>query len=111
MRYVQHFHHLFNSDPTSPSQNIVISPGRNFDNIASVMSDLLSDDAKAKKIADTSYEFWQHWLSVGSVACYWRRLFREWKEVMAFEPVLKRDVASYNSFMYVQSSSYSLDLR
>ncbi|BGP04534.1 hypothetical protein JCM10049v2_000336 [Rhodotorula toruloides] len=99
MRYVQHFHHLFNSDPTSPSQNIVISPGRNFDNIASVMSDLLSDDAKAKKIADTSYEFWQHWLSVGSVACYWRRLFREWKEVMAFEPVLKRDVASYNSFI------------
>ncbi|BGP28598.1 hypothetical protein JCM10296v2_000334 [Rhodotorula toruloides] len=99
MRYVQHFHHLFNSDPTSPSQNIVISPGRNFDNIASVMSDLLSDDAKAKKIADTSYEFWQHWLSVGSVACYWRRLFREWKEVMAFEPVLNRDVASYNSFI------------
>jgi len=105
MRYVQHFHHLFDADPTSPTQNLVLSPGRNFDELPAVMDALLADDARAKQIADNSYRFWRHWLSVGSVDCYWRRLFREWREVMAFEPVVTRNLTSYNSFMCVSSSS------
>ena len=101
MRYVQHFHHLFNSDPSSPAQNLVTVPGHHFDELPSVMDELLADDARAKQIADTSYAFWRHWLSVGSVDCYWRRLFREWRDVMAFEPVVTRNLTSYNSFMCV----------
>ncbi|GAA5925329.1 hypothetical protein JCM3775_006424 [Rhodotorula graminis] len=99
MRYVQHFHHLFNSDPSSPSQNLVTVPGHHFDELPAVMDALLADDARAKRIADTSYTFWRHWLSVGSVDCYWRRLFREWRDVMAFEPVVTRNLTSYNSFI------------
>ncbi|TNY17190.1 glycosyl transferase family 90-domain-containing protein [Rhodotorula diobovata] len=106
MRYVQHFHHLFDADPTSPTQNLVLSPGRNFDELPAVMDALLADDARAKQIADNSYRFWRHWLSVGSVDCYWRRLFREWREVMAFEPVVTRNLTSYNSFILMGTASW-----
>ncbi|GAA6035919.1 hypothetical protein JCM8097_005164 [Rhodosporidiobolus ruineniae] len=99
MKFVQHFHHLFNDDPLSPSQNLVTSPGRGFDELPSVMADLLADDAKAQRIANNSYEFWQKWLSPSSVDCYWRRLFERWAEVQTFEPVLTRSMTSYASFI------------
>ncbi|BGP12491.1 hypothetical protein JCM10213_005473 [Rhodosporidiobolus nylandii] len=99
MQFVQHFHHLFNSDPTSPEQNLVVSPGRNFEELPAVMADLLADDAKAQRIADNSYRFWQKWLSPSSVNCYWRRLFQRWKEVQQFEPVLTANLTSFNSFI------------
>lgn len=73
MQYLQHFHHLFNGNPKSPDQNIVISPGRNFDELPATMEALLKDDARAEKIADNSYNFYRHWLSPASVDCYWRR--------------------------------------
>ncbi|GAA5859763.1 hypothetical protein JCM1840_006443 [Sporobolomyces johnsonii] len=99
MKYIQHFHHLFNADPSSPDQNLVISPGHNFDELPGVMADLLKDDAKAKRIAENSYTFWRHWLSPSSVNCYWRRLIQQWAEIQAFAPVLTRNLTSYNSFI------------
>ncbi|GAA5918793.1 hypothetical protein JCM1841_002738 [Sporobolomyces salmonicolor] len=99
MQYIQHFHHLFNADPSSPDQNLVISPGHNFDELPGVMADLLVDDVKAQRIAENSYAFWRHWLSPSSINCYWRRLIQQWAEVQAFEPVLTRKLTSYNSFI------------
>lgn len=31
MKYIQHFHHLFNDDPSSPDQNLVTIPGKGFE--------------------------------------------------------------------------------
>ncbi|GAA5992422.1 hypothetical protein JCM11641_002902 [Rhodosporidiobolus odoratus] len=107
MQFVQHFHHLFNTDPNSPSQNLVLSPGRNFEELPSVMADLLSDDVKAQRIANNSYEFWSKWLSPSSVDCYWRRLFSRWVEVQRFEPVLLRNMTSYNSFILMGRVSWA----
>ncbi|BGP44545.1 hypothetical protein JCM10450v2_000359 [Rhodotorula kratochvilovae] len=106
MKYVQHFHHLFNADSSSPSQNLVISPGHNFDELPSVMASLLADDARARRIADNSYAFWRHWLSMGSVACYHRRLFEAWREVQTFEPVVTRNLTSYNSFILMGKAQW-----
>jgi hypothetical protein len=73
MQYLQHFHHLFNSNPNSTEQNIVIVPGRNFDLLPETMADLLNDDERAERIANNSFAFYRHWLSPASVDCYWRR--------------------------------------
>ncbi|KAK4705063.1 hypothetical protein P7C70_g1142, partial [Phenoliferia sp. Uapishka_3] len=99
MQYLQHFHHLFNSDPTSPQQNLVISPGRNFDRLPEVMEALQRDDKRAEMIATNSFNFYRHWLSPASVNCYWRRLITRWAEVQNFDPVLHKNDASYNSFI------------
>ena len=118
MKYIQHFHHLFNPDPTSPDQNIVITPGDDFEHLPEVMNVLLSDDARAEIIATNSFNFYRHWLSPASVNCYWRRcvdrrpwlalgflltlafrLITRWAEVQNFEPVLHRSETSFNSFI------------
>lgn len=99
MKYLQHFHHLFNSDPSSPDQNIVISPGRNFDELPATMDALIKDDKRAEQIADNSYKFFRHWLSPSSVDCYWRRLIERWAELQTFQPTLLRNSTSYESFM------------
>ncbi|KAM0755468.1 hypothetical protein T439DRAFT_282816 [Meredithblackwellia eburnea MCA 4105] len=99
MEYIQHFHHLFNSDWKSPDQNMVISPGRNFDQLPSVMDRLIKDDARAEQIAENSFKFYRHWLSIASVNCYWRRLFQRWAEVQNYTPEVHRGETSYNSFI------------
>lgn len=101
MKFIQHFHHLFDSSPSSPKQNLVVLPGRNFDALPETMEGLLADDDRARLIATNSFEFWQHWLSPGSIDCYWRRLFRDWAKVQAFEVVLEANATDYNSFKCV----------
>jgi hypothetical protein len=102
---LQHFHHLFDTSPFSPTQNLVLSPGRNFDSLPLIMDELLADDDKARRIADNSFEFWQKWLSRSSVDCYWRRLFREWEKVQRFEVKVEEKATDYNSFRCVLAFS------
>ena len=44
MKYIQHFHHLFNDDPTSPEQNLVTVPGKGFELLPQTMQVLLDND-------------------------------------------------------------------
>ncbi|GAA5876154.1 hypothetical protein JCM16303_007039 [Sporobolomyces ruberrimus] len=99
MQYTQHFHPLINDNSSSPDQNLVTSPGHNFDELPSVMEALLKDDERAKLIANNSFNHWKHWLSPASIDCYWRRLFQTWAELQTFNPVLTKDMTSYNSFI------------
>lgn len=99
MQYTQHFHPLINDNSTSPEQNLVTSPGRNFDELPTVMSSLLEDDERAKRIADNSFRHWRYWLSPASIDCYWRRLFQTWAELQTFKPVLTKDMTTFNSFI------------
>lgn len=54
MEFTQHFHSLFNSDPTSPLQNIVILEGTGWQGLENVMADLQRDQARAQLIAENS---------------------------------------------------------
>ncbi|GAA5922293.1 uncharacterized protein JCM15063_003249 [Sporobolomyces koalae] len=99
MMYTQHFHPLINDNSSSPYQNLVTSPGHNFDELPSVMDSLLKDDERAQTIANNSYEHWRYWLSPASIDCYWRRLFQTWAELQTFKPVLTKDMTSFNSFI------------
>lgn len=99
MKYIQHFHHLFNADPTSPDQNLVIVPGKGFERLPETMQVLLDNDEWSERIANNSFNFYRHWLSAASIDCYWRRLFDRWAEVQNFEPVLTSNMSSFNSFM------------
>jgi hypothetical protein len=65
------------------------------------MDALLADDARTKRIADNSYEFWKKWISPGSIDCYWRRLFREWAKVQTFTVEFDKEAVDYNSFRFV----------
>lgn len=65
------------------------------------MQSLIDDDERSERIANNSFEFYRHWLSPASIDCYWRRLFMRWAEVQNFEPVLKSNMVSFNSFMCV----------
>ncbi|SGY34338.1 BQ5605_C002g01614 [Microbotryum silenes-dioicae] len=106
LKYIQHFHHLFNSDMNSPDQNIVLSPGHNFDELPATMQWLIENDDRAEQIADTSYNFFRHYLSPASVDCYWRRLLQQWAELMTFDPELPRDSASYESFILIGKTKW-----
>ena len=44
MKYIQHFHHLFNDDPNSPEQNLVTVQGKGFELLPQTMRMLLEDD-------------------------------------------------------------------
>lgn len=57
------------------------------------MEDLLDHPEKAKRIADNSVQvFRERYLTQAAEACYWRRLIKRWKTVMAWEPELYHGV-------------------
>lgn len=57
------------------------------------MEDLLDHPEKAKRIADNNVQvFRERYLTQAAEACYWRKLIRRWKDVMAWEPVLYQGV-------------------
>jgi hypothetical protein len=104
--FVQHWHHMWNSNDTSPDQNIVLTPGRNFDELPATMDALLADDARAERIADTSFKYWRRWLAPASIDCYWRRLFQEWAKVQTWEPKVSPTMTSYNSFILLGKTEW-----
>lgn len=69
----QHFHHLIDATPGSPTQNMVIAPGPGFQGLPEVMQELIDDDHRAETIANNSYELFRHYLSPAAVNCYWRQ--------------------------------------
>lgn len=107
MQYTQHFHHLFNSDPSSPDQNMVIVDGPGFAGLPKAMDELVRDDARAEHIANNSYAFFRYWLSPAATDCYWRRLFKLWADAQAFEPTLHRNATAFGNFKCVRRLSLS----
>ncbi|KAH8919472.1 hypothetical protein BT69DRAFT_1337280 [Atractiella rhizophila] len=99
MEYLQHFHHLFDTSPTSKTQNMV--EFKDLKELPNIMQDLIQYEDKAERIANTSFEFFRKNLSPSAVDCYWRRLFKRWAEVQNFQPMLNPRTPSYNSFRSV----------
>ncbi|KAF2477315.1 uncharacterized protein BDR25DRAFT_300282 [Lindgomyces ingoldianus] len=85
LQWIQHYHYLLKSNGTN--QNFV-EVERDFSDLNSAMKDLLAHPEKAKRIADNSVQvFRERYLTPAAEACYWRALFKAWKEV-SFEPLL-----------------------
>lgn len=87
-----------NSDPSSPEQNIVITENRDWTDLPEAMHELLTDDDKAKRIADHSYEFWRYYLSSASINCYWRRMFHAYASSLNTPVKRSEHAPSYASF-------------
>lgn len=107
---------------------MVIPPGPGFQGLPQVMQDLLSDDARAERIANNSASLFRRYLSPGATNCYWRqyvawtkhsvliarlmgfigRMFRSWAKVQAFETSRIPDQTSYESFKFVLLESSTL---
>lgn len=47
LEWTQHFHPAINSEPNHPNQNIIVSPGQYFENLAPLMMNLSDADASA----------------------------------------------------------------
>ena len=57
LRYIQHFHHLFNMDDRSPHQNMVEVAMPLEDHLPQAMQALIEDDQRAERIASNSWSY------------------------------------------------------
>ncbi|KAI9698837.1 MAG: hypothetical protein M1820_007344 [Bogoriella megaspora] len=80
--WIETFTHLL--QPRGSSQNVVEVDG--FVNLPETMSSLLEDPKKAEQIATNAKDtFADKYLTPAAQACYWRRMFKRWKDVQGFE--------------------------
>ncbi|KAA1132491.1 hypothetical protein PGTUg99_004623 [Puccinia graminis f. sp. tritici] len=98
MQYIQHFHHLLDSRPHSPTQNIAIAEGPGIEGLPKLMDRLLADPVWAESIANNSYPLFRHYLSPAGVHCYWRQMFRAWAKVQDFVPQRTPKDTPFESF-------------
>ncbi|EST09407.1 Lipopolysaccharide-modifying protein [Kalmanozyma brasiliensis GHG001] len=119
-RWIQHWTHLYNADPTSPDQNIVFVPeytgedpgvevedergnvyrDRTWMRLPEVMDALLADDDKAKRIADNQWSYFrERYVSPASAACYWRKAIKAYAGVQQFKVNYTGTETSYESFI------------
>jgi len=83
MDWIQHYQHLM--IPSGPEQNYV-QVRRDFSDLEKKMTDLLSHEEEASRIADNSVKMFRDtYLTPAAQVCYWRRLIQAWASV-SFEP-------------------------
>ncbi|CAH7688397.1 glycosyl transferase family 90-domain-containing protein [Phakopsora pachyrhizi] len=108
LKYIQHFHHLFDSNSSSIDQNIIVLNNPGFKDLNSLMNKLtksvkdedgLLDESKegedftvyenktkVESIANNSVKLFRYYLSPAAINCYWRQMIYDWYEVQDFEP-------------------------
>ncbi|KAI9617717.1 hypothetical protein H4Q26_013025 [Puccinia striiformis f. sp. tritici PST-130] len=106
MQYIQHFHHLLDSRPHSPTQNIAITEGPGMEGLPKLMDALLADPVWAESIANNSYPLFRHYLSPAGVHCYWRQMFRAWAKVQAFVPERTPKDTPFESFNLMHATDW-----
>ncbi|KNZ57641.1 uncharacterized protein VP01_210g20 [Puccinia sorghi] len=107
MQYIQHFHHLLDARPHSPTQNIAIAEGPGFEGLPKLMEALLADPGWAESIANNSYPLFRHYLSPAAVHCYWRQMFRSWAKVQAFVPQRSPIDTPFESFNLMHTTDWA----
>jgi hypothetical protein len=84
LEWIQHYYHIMES--SGPEQNYV-QVSRDWGDLERKMIHLLDHTEEARHIADNSVRmFRERYLTPAAEVCYWRRLMREWKQVLDFEP-------------------------
>ncbi|PLW16906.1 hypothetical protein PCANC_20156 [Puccinia coronata f. sp. avenae] len=107
MQYIQHFHHLLDARPHSPTQNIAIAEGPGVEGLPKLMDALLADPVWAESIANNSYPLFRHYLSPAGVHCYWRQMFRSWAKVQAFVPQRSPKDTPFESFNLMHATDWA----
>ncbi|KAI1134691.1 glycosyl transferase family 90-domain-containing protein [Hypoxylon sp. FL0543] len=84
LEYVFHYHPLLKD--SGPHQNYV-KVKRDWSDLKAQMDGLIADPDRARQIAHESTRvFRDRYLTPAAEACYWRRMIRNWRAVMDFEP-------------------------
>ncbi|KAH8088263.1 glycosyl transferase family 90-domain-containing protein [Filobasidium floriforme] len=100
LRYIQHFHHLFNTNDRSPQQNMVEVPTPLEENLPAVMQALIADDERAERIASNSWSYLrQRYLTPAANNCYFRYAIRAYASVQAFQPERGDRGVAYESWL------------
>ncbi|KAJ3114618.1 hypothetical protein HDU96_001872 [Phlyctochytrium bullatum] len=92
LTFIQHFHHLLDGNPKSPNQNVIIVPTPFKENLGKVMETLLELKGSEweKRVLDNAWnELREKYLSPAAIACYWRRMIKEYSTVMNYKPSLR----------------------
>ncbi|KAI2701969.1 CAZyme family GT90 [Penicillium roqueforti] len=106
LEWIQHYYHLMKS--SGPEQNFV-QVRRDWSDLERQMQYLLSHDDEARRIADNSVQiFRERYLSPAAEVCYWRRLMREWKKVIDFEPEFFKMVDGKKEWRGISVESFLL---
>ncbi|CAD6583247.1 MAG: hypothetical protein TREMPRED_003509 [Tremellales sp. Tagirdzhanova-0007] len=109
LRYIQHYHHLLNSDPTSPYQNIVEVPLPLDEHLPSVMDGLLDplNSESVERIAENSWrDMRERWISPAANECYYRYALRQYASVQTFQPGLEQRSVPYESFLLMGTTQW-----
>lgn len=105
LKWIQHFHHLL--IPSGDSQNVVVVPGDNFDELVPTMEKLMGDDREASRIAQNAWnDLRQKYLSPAATNCYWRELFHGYASVITFKPQLTEQSVPYESAIIMGTSTW-----
>ncbi|KAI5856776.1 glycosyl transferase family 90-domain-containing protein [Durotheca rogersii] len=84
LNYVFHYQPLLKD--SGPRQNYV-KVNRDWSDLKAQMDGLIADPERARRIAlESTRVFRDRYLTPAAEACYWRRMFRNWRAVMDFEP-------------------------
>ncbi|KAI1801779.1 glycosyl transferase family 90-domain-containing protein [Daldinia bambusicola] len=113
LNYIFHYQPLLKD--SGPHQNYV-KVGRDWSDLKAQMDGLAADPDRARRIAKESTQvFRDRYLTPAAEACYWRRMIRNWRAVMDFEPrryetskdgVKVRRGMSWERFAFRQSKSF-----
>lgn len=104
--WIQHHYHLMQS--SGPEQNFV-EVRRDWADLKEKIQWLQKHDGEARRIADNNVRmFRERYLTPAAEVCYWRRLFREWAGVSAFEPPFFKKVNGKREWRGLPVESYLL---
>nr|XP_031863812.1 uncharacterized protein CI109_000454 [Kwoniella shandongensis]KAA5530884.1 hypothetical protein CI109_000454 [Kwoniella shandongensis] len=109
LKYIQHYHHLLNSNENDPNQNIVEVPLPLEENLPGVMEKLLDpmNREKVERIADNSWrQLREGWISPAANECYYRYALRAYASVQKFQPSLENRAVPYESFLLMGSTHW-----
>ncbi|KAJ9106362.1 hypothetical protein QFC21_001508 [Naganishia friedmannii] len=101
MEHIQHYHHLFDTNPSSPSQNMIEVARPLEEHLPALMEHLIAEgDERAQLVAENSWrDLREGYISPAANECYFRYAIRAYAAVQAFKPDLEGRSASYESFL------------
>nr|XP_018999118.1 uncharacterized protein I203_08319 [Kwoniella mangroviensis CBS 8507]OCF62579.1 hypothetical protein I203_08319 [Kwoniella mangroviensis CBS 8507] len=109
LRYIQHYHHLFNVRDDDPDQNMVEVPLPLEENLAEVMEGLIDprNVEKVRRIADNSWKMMREgYISPAANDCYYRYALRAYASVQTFQPSLEGKAVPYESFVLMGTTQW-----
>ncbi|WWC90330.1 uncharacterized protein L201_005263 [Kwoniella dendrophila CBS 6074] len=109
LRYIQHYHHLFNTVEGHPDQNMVEVKLPLEENLPSAMTRLVDPDnvEKVRRIADNSWKMMREgYISPAANECYYRYALRAYASVQTFQPSLEDRSVPYESFVLMGTTHW-----